>query len=118
MEVQNFVREAMRGIGAAPEGVLIGLIGGLVSVIFRVNGKSTWRTTAGILFSSAALSGYALPLLSEKLKWGPAAGSLVCFLIGVLASDFFTALKKHAPGLMGRYAKKIENKIDDNGNDT
>jgi len=118
MEVQNFVREAVRAIGAAPEGVLIGLIGGLVSVVFRINGKSTWRTTSGILFSGAALGGYALPVISENLKWGAAAGSLACFLIGFLASDFFQALKKYAPGLFGRAAKKIENEINTDGTDS
>lgn len=116
MEVQNFVREALKSIGAAPEGVLIGLIGGLVSVIFRVNGKSTWRTTAGILFSGSALSAYALPFVIETLNLGPAAGSLTCFFIGFLASDLFTALKKYAPGLMGRYARKFEKKIESDDN--
>lgn len=116
MEVQNFVREALRGIGAAPEGVLIGLIGSLVSVIFRINGKSTWRTTAGILFSGAALSGYALPVVTGNLGWSGAAGSLACFFIGFLASDLFMALKKYIPGLMGKYARKFEKKIDGDDN--
>jgi hypothetical protein len=95
-----------------PEGVMLGLMGSVMAIMYKVNGID-WKGAFVILISGSMLSGYSMPVLSENLSLGKGTSFFIVFLIGFLAPEVFAQLKRFAPGalkLLGTRVKKIIHK--------
>lgn len=112
MNYTNLLRQIAESLGMIPEGVMLGLMGSVMSILYKINGLD-WKRAFIVLMSGATLSGYGMPVLSENLQLGHGTSFFIVFLIGYLASDVFTQLKKFTPtalALAGERLKKIINR--------
>ena len=114
MEYTNYIRLFVEQLGMVSDGVMLGLMGAIMAVLYKVN-TFTWRGSVIGLFSGSTLSGYGMPVLTENLNLGQGTSFFVVFLVGFLAPEIYKKLLKFAPGLLtaaGNRAKKIINTKD------
>ena len=109
-EYTNLIIQLINKAGMRPLGVLLGLIGGVLSVLYKVNGLS-WRRALVVLISGGVLAGYGMPMLSENLHVGEGTGLFTVFIVGYIASDVFTYINKIVPSLLKAIGEKVKKKI-------
>lgn len=121
MDYGNFVIQLIEKAGMIPDAVLIGCIGAVVSIFYRINGLS-WKESFSVLVSGGTLCGYMMPLIQDVTNIGQGVTSFFVFVIGFVSPEFFKALKNSAPSIFGvasaafkKWLKKyIENGSNDN----
>lgn len=117
-DYQSLIREIVVFMGMDPTALTIGLIGGIVSIFYRINGMN-WKMSSSVLVSGGCLAGYIMPVIKENLSLGDGTTSFAVFIIGVLSPDFFRWLVKLAPEILKGAGDKIKKKYfkDGSGND-
>ena len=118
--MNNFIAEAIAWTGMSAQGVVVGCLGAALSLFYVNNNSLNWKRSAAVLASGVSLSGYALQILTERYKdWPLSVSGFLCFLLGFMAADFFTSLRKASPTLTNWAIKKAadfaKNQINKNG---
>lgn len=113
MNYTNLIRQAVESLGMVPEGVMLGFMGSVISMMYKINGLD-WKRAFIVLTSGATLCGYGMPAISENLSLGPGTSFFAVFIAGFLATEIFTQLKKFTPGALSLFGDRIK-KIINNG---
>lgn len=113
MNYTNIIRELFENLGMIPEGVMLGFMGSVISMMYKINGLD-WKRAFIVLTSGATLCGYGMPVLSENLSIGHGTSFFMVFIMGFLATEIFTQLKKFTPGALSLFGDRIK-KIINNG---
>lgn len=108
---ENIIHEIVLAAGMDPRGLVIGLVGAMISCLYR--GAINWRIALVILFSGGALGGFASPFLVQQFRLSDAASNLSCLVIGFLSKDIFTQIQTAAPSLLKAAASRLSKKIND-----
>lgn len=111
--MKNFILQSIELLGMSADGFGVGLVGSVLSIIYKVNGFS-WKMTVTVFLSGGILSGYAMPVIVENWDLGRGTGFFAVFIIGYLAPDFFSFLKSFAPTLFKMLGEWIGKKLKKN----
>jgi hypothetical protein len=110
---ENIIHEIVVAAGMDPRGMVIGLVGAMISCLYR--GAINWRAALVILFSGGALGGFATPFLVQQFKLSLASVNLSCLVIGFVSKDIFNGIQTGAPGLIKAALRQASKKIDNDG---
>jgi len=110
---ENIIHEIVVASGMDPRGMVIGLVGAMISCLYR--GSISWRAALVILFSGGALGGFAGPFLGQQFGLSIEAANLSCLVIGFVSKDIFTQIQSGAPSLIKAGLNRVSKKIDNDG---
>jgi hypothetical protein len=95
----NILREQIEMIGMNPDGALIGAIGAIIAVIWKVNGYG-FKSSIVIIVGGFCLCGYLYQSLAEHWPLPIATVYLIVFIIGFVSNHVYRFLDASAPKVL------------------
>jgi len=108
----NTIAKVVEWLGMAPEGIVGGALGALLSIVVRNNNSLDFRKGLAIFLCGTALGGYGMRILKDMMGgWSEGWYAFLTAVIGGIAADLMTSIVAVGPTFTNGVVKAVVNML-------